>query len=233
MKVHYIQHVPFESLGYIETWLTENNHTIISTKVWENAIFPSTDDFDVLIIMGGPMSVNDDHKHTWLVDEKDFIFNAIRAGKKIIGICLGAQLLAVVSGAAVSTNKYKEIGWFPVKIEPSFAKWLGKEIEPEVTVFHWHGDMFDIPPGGINHASSLACSHQLFTCGDNIIGLQFHPEATPASIALMIEHGKDELTEGDFIQSAEVIKHEAKAFTKAQKLMKNILEKLLTEKNTN
>ncbi|MEJ7683416.1 MAG: hypothetical protein WKG06_37270 [Segetibacter sp.] len=127
MRVHYIQHVPFESLGCIEDWLIKNNHTIVSTKVWENAVFPSTDDFDVLIVMGGPMGVYNDHQYTWLADEKNFIFDAIKSEKKIIGVCLGAQLLAVVLGAAVFINKYKEIGWFPVKIDPSFTKWLGKE----------------------------------------------------------------------------------------------------------
>lgn len=227
MIVHYIQHVPFEGLGYIETLLRKNNYAVTSTKVWENPTFPSINDFDVLIVLGGPMSVYDEGNYPWLKDEKNFLYNTIRAGKKIIGICLGAQLLAVVSGAAVSTNEYKEIGWFPVKIERSFSSWLGRKTEEEIMVFHWHGDVFDIPEGGINHALSAACARQLYTCGNNIIGLQFHLEATPPTINLMIEHGADELKEGEFIQSAEVIKSKTEHFKKTNELMENILQKFV------
>ncbi len=226
MRVHYIQHVPFEGLGYIETWLKEENHTISSTTAWNKPVFPAMDDFDVLIIMGGPMSVYDDHQYCWLADEKKFIFDAIRAEKKIMGICLGAQLLACVLGATIYTNKHKEIGWFPIKITSSFAAWLGADVPGEVTVFHWHGDKFDVPHGGDNHASSEACNHQLFTYGDNIIGLQFHLEATPDSIEAMADNENGELINSPFIQRKKEILDTAAYFKEANILMKGILEKL-------
>lgn len=225
MRVHYIQHVPFEGLGYIETWLKENNRTITSTAVWNKPIFPSMNDFDFLIIIGGPMGVYDDHRYSWLSDEKNFIFDAIKAEKKIIGICLGAQLLACVLGATIYTNKYKEIGWFPIKIASSFTTWLGADLLEELTVFHWHGDTFDIPYGGENHASSAACNHQLFIYGDNILGLQFHLEATPESILAMLENENGELKESPFIQTKEEILHAAAYFSEANILMKRILKK--------
>lgn len=93
MKVHYIQHVPFEGLGYIQTWLKENDHLISCTKVWDNQPFPSTDDFDMLIIMGGPLGVYDDHQYDWLPDEKNFIFDAIKEKRKSSAFVLEHSLL--------------------------------------------------------------------------------------------------------------------------------------------
>lgn len=225
MRIHYIQHVPFEGPGFIEQWGAGSAHTITGTRIWENVSFPSTDSFDLLVVMGGPMGVYDDHLYTWLADEKNFIHAAIQADKKIIGICLGAQLLACVLGATVFTNKHKEIGWFPVSFDPSLAQWLGASLPEQMTVFHWHGDKFDNPYGGIIHASSAACNHQVFTYNDHIIGLQFHPEATPAAIQDMLQHCGTELTDGPFIQSAETIS-QYQFFQEPQYLMQVILERM-------
>lgn len=225
MRIHYIQHVPFEGLGYIQTWITENNHTLTATKVWERPVFPSMDDFDVLIIMGGPMGVYDDHQYKWLAEEKNFIFSAIKEEKKIIGICLGAQLLACVLGATIYTNKHKEIGWFPIQIESSFKEWLGTDVPEELLVFHWHGDKFDNPYGGLIQASSEACNHQVFTFGDNMIGLQFHLEANNESIRSMLQHGGHELTEAPYIQNAATISKQ-QSFTAPNQLMGQILQKM-------
>lgn len=225
MRIHYIQHVPFEGLGYIQTWIAENNHTLTATKVWEKAMFPSMDDFDVLIIMGGPMGVYDDHQYQWLSEEKNFIFSAIKEEKKIIGICLGAQLLACVLGATVYTNKHKEIGWFPIHIESSFREWLGTDVPGEMLVFHWHGDKFDNPYGGLIQASSEACNHQVFTFGDNMIGLQFHLEANNESIQGMLQHGGHELTTAPYIQDAATISQH-QSFTAPNQLMGQILQKM-------
>lgn len=225
MRIHYIQHVPFEGLGYIQTWITENNHTLTATKVWEKEVFPSMDEFDVLIIMGGPMGVYDDHQYQWLAEEKNFIFSAIKEEKKIIGICLGAQLLACVLGATIYTNKNKEIGWFPIQIESSFKEWLGADVPEELSVFHWHGDKFDNPYGGLIQASSEACNHQVFTFGDNKIGLQFHLEANSESIRSMLQHGRHELTEAPYIQDAGTIS-QYQSFAAPNQLMGQILQKM-------
>lgn len=225
MRIHYIQHVPFEGLGFIEQWLTGHAHTITGTRIWENDSFPPPDSFDLLIVMGGPMGVYDDHLYTWLAEEKNFIHTAIQSDKKIIGICLGAQLLACVLGATVFTNKHKEIGWFPVSFDTSLEQWLGSALPAQMTVFHWHGDKFDNPYGGIIHASSAACNHQVFTYGDHMIGLQFHPEATPATIDNMLQHCGAELTEAPFIQSAKAIA-QYQSFQEPHHLMQLILEKM-------
>lgn len=227
MRIHYLQHVAFEGLGYIGEWLKEQQHTVTSTSIWENPIFPSVNDFDVLIVMGGPMGVYDDHQFKWLTDEKNFIYDAVRAEKKIIGICLGAQLLAAVLGATIFTNKYKEIGWFPVAFDKSFGEWLGAEVPDTMEVFHWHGDKFDNPYGGLIHAASEACNHQVFTFGDHMIGLQFHLEATPETVCEMIRNGTEELVEGLYIQPGEVIT-EYKPFAQPNQLMRLIMEKMCT-----
>lgn len=181
--------------------------------------------FDVLIIMGRMMGVYDDREYQCLPDEKNFIFDAIREDKKVIGICLGAQLLACVLGATIYTNKYKKIGWFPIQIAPSFSDWLGTGVPEELIVFHWHGDKFDNPYCGVIHASSEACNHQLFTYGDNIIGLQFHLEATSETVRNLLENCLADLVDGVYIQKAEKILDD-RSFEEANLLMRIILEKI-------
>ncbi|MET0464003.1 MAG: gamma-glutamyl-gamma-aminobutyrate hydrolase family protein [Chitinophagaceae bacterium] len=227
MRVHYIQHVPFEGLGFIETWLREHQHTITVTRTWAKNVFPSMADFDVLVILGGPMGVYDDHLYKWLSDEKNFIFDSIKEEKPIIGICLGAQLLACVLGATVYTNKVKEIGWFPVDFDAAFSEWLGAPVPGKLTVFHWHGDKFDNPYGGVMQASSSACNHQLFTFGDKMIGLQFHLEADVNSVSEMVKHGAAELIKDQYIQEADEISA-FQSFDEPNQLMGRILDKLCT-----
>lgn len=148
MRVHYLQHVPYEGLGYIETWLKENNHSISGTRFYEPGYaLPSISDIDALVIMGGPMSVYDDYKYPWLREEKIFIEDSINAGKKVLGICLGAQLVALCLGANIHTAQHQEIGWFRVQPTEQIKSisWLHQLFKDEPTVFHWHGDQFEIP----------------------------------------------------------------------------------------
>ena len=118
MRLHYIQHVPFETPGSILDWAADNGVTLSSTRVHDGDSFPSPGKFDMLVVMGGPMSVDDESDYEWLRDEKSFIRETIHAGKALVGICLGAQLVASVLGSTISRNKYKEIGWYPVRTTP-------------------------------------------------------------------------------------------------------------------
>jgi GMP synthase-like glutamine amidotransferase len=115
MRIHYLQHVPFEGLGSIETSLLQFGHTITCTQMFSNKPLPSIDEFDCLIVMGGPMGANDDDQLSWLGPEKVLIRQAIDSGKRVLGICLGAQLIAAVLGARVSRNAHREIGWFEIR----------------------------------------------------------------------------------------------------------------------
>ncbi len=204
LRIHYIQHVPFEGLGYIENWINNNNYSLSHTKIFEEIIFPNPKDIDWLIIMGGPMNINDEDEYSWLVEEKKFIKSMVDANKVVIGICLGAQLIAHVLDAEVYPNKKKEIGWFPVKLTSEAVNNNLFESFPEVfSVLHWHGDTFDLPNKAIHLLETDACKNQAFLYNEKVLGLQFHLEATPASLKDMIDNCENELVIGEFIQTEE------------------------------
>ena len=151
IRIHCIQHVSFERPGYIETWAISNNHELSVTKLYESSVFPALSDFDWLIIMGGPMSAYDKNENSWLKTEQEFIKSTIKADKIIIGICLGAQILAEALGAKVYPNRKKEIGWFPVFMtEYGRSNKIFNDFPASLNVFHWHGDTFDLPKAAIN-----------------------------------------------------------------------------------
>ena len=200
MRVHYLQHVPFEGLGSIETWLRAANCQITSTYLYDSAVFPNIGDFDLLIIMGGSMSVNDESRFPWLANEKQFIQTAIEADKAVLGICLGAQLIASSVGARVLPNEHKEIGWFPVDgTSPSSADVF--QFPHELEVFHWHGETFELPDGAIRLARNNVCENQGFQLGRNVIGLQFHLETTPASAREIVANCSEELIPASYVQT--------------------------------
>ncbi|WP_159801867.1 type 1 glutamine amidotransferase [Flavobacterium sp. MK4S-17] len=206
MNVHYFQHVPFEGLGYIETWLKEHRYNISATKFFEaDFLLPEISEIDALIVMGGPMSVYDEILFPWLRHEKAFIKLCIQSGKKVLGICLGAQLIAECLEAKVVLAKNKEIGWFPVIPTEECKKiaWLYRLFKYNPVVFHWHGDQFEIPQNScLNLLYSEANVNQAFYYNQNIIGLQFHLEVTVENLILMIENGKEELFHNSpYIQS--------------------------------
>jgi GMP synthase-like glutamine amidotransferase len=233
MNVHYFQHVPYEGLGYIETWLEQNHHHISTTKFFEtNFQLPEISDIDALIIMGGLMGVYDETQFPWLKQEKAFIKSCVQSGKKILGICLGAQLIADCLGAKVIPAKNKEIGWFPVfpTEECKQTAWFYELFKHHPVVFHWHGDQFKIPQNGsLNLLHSEANLNQAFYCNQHIIGLQFHLEVTQDTLKQMIDNGKDELIQSPFIQPEKAIIESDKSIKACNTLMSKILNKWLYE----
>ena len=115
MLAHYLQHVFFEGLGSIAPWLQSAGYEITRTPFFKSMNLPDPEEIDLLVVMGGPMSVNDEVQFPWLAMEKWFIREAIGAGKPVLGVCLGAQLIASAMGARVYANAHKEIGWFPIR----------------------------------------------------------------------------------------------------------------------
>ncbi|MBI4978561.1 MAG: type 1 glutamine amidotransferase [Spirochaetes bacterium] len=197
MRLHYLQHVPFEGLGAIEPWALKNGFTITKTSFFADEPLPPVDAIDWLVIMGGPMNIYEHGEYPWLVREKEFIGRAITAGKKTLGVCLGAQLIADVLGGRVTRNAHKEIGFFSVTLTDAGKKSpLFGALPASFNAFHWHGDTFSIPPGAIHTASSEACVNQAFTFGRNVIGLQFHIEYRPEDIDAMYGLCADELIPG-------------------------------------
>ena len=153
MHAHYFQHVPFEGLGSIEPWLESNGYELTNTRFFESADLPDPKAIDLLVVMGGPMSVNDEDKFPWLALEKQFVREIIESGKRVVGICLGAQIIANAMGAKVFHNPGKEIGWFPIHTVASIYASVFN-FPPSETVFHWHGETFDLPPGARRLAKS-------------------------------------------------------------------------------
>lgn len=200
MRVHVLQHVAFEGLGSIEDWLAERGAVISYTRFYEDPSLPDLADIDFIIALGGPMSVNDETDLPWLVVEKRFVSEAIAAGKAVLGICLGAQLISSAQGARVYPGPQKEIGWFLIfAAEPQNGVFRFPAV---ATVFHWHGETFDLPTGAVRLAGSAVNPNQAFQIGERVIGLQFHLETTPQSAAAMIQHCGDELIPASYVQSA-------------------------------
>jgi len=202
MRLHYVQHVPFEDAGNIAVWAAERGHTVTRTRLYEGEAFPRQDQFDWLVIMGGPMNVYEYDLYHWLLREKQFILETLQRGAAAIGVCLGAQLIADVMGGRVTRNKHKEIGWFPVTLtsEAIRSPLLGR-FPRKFTAFHWHGDTFSIPPGATRLGDSEACDNQGFILGNRVVGLQFHLDYSVEGIRTMIAQCGTELVENPFIQA--------------------------------
>jgi len=191
-------------------------------------VLPDVHAIDLLVIMGGPMNVYEEDKHPFLVREKDFIHAFLAINRPVLGICLGAQLLAVCCGAKVGGAPHLEIGWFPVR--PANAAhgypWLYSLLASEPVLFHWHGDRFDIPMDDDNMAMTDANDNQAFVLAEGrVIGLQFHPEVTPTLLEQMVAEGRNELLPGGFVQSAEAIVSGAE-YRDAGMVMRGVLEHL-------
>ena len=203
MKLHVLQHVPFEDAANIGVWALEQGFTITTTHLYLNESLPDPESIDMLVIMGGPMNIYQHDLYPWLVPEKQFIKAAIEANCIVLGVCLGSQLICDALGGKVTRNEHTEIGWFPVTLTEagqnpdSLLHVLGSPFE----AFHWHGDTFSIPPGAIHLAFSEACAHQAFQYGDRVLGMQFHLDYSQQSIQTMVDNCADELIEGPYVQT--------------------------------
>lgn len=215
MKIHFFQHVPYEDLGTIATWAYKPANFVTATRFYENDRLPFIDAFDMLIVLGGPMSVGDEAQYPWLKQEKEMIAKAIAKNKMVLGICLGAQLIAEVLGSKVYANTQKEIGWFPMQVFSEIDSPLSF-LPPNYAVFHWHGDTFDLPQSATLLASTATTPNQAFWVNPSILGLQFHLESNRKTIAQFVENGKAELMQtGAFIQSENEIIAGSSEFTAA------------------
>lgn len=227
LRIHWLQHVPFEGLGSIESWIRKKGHQLTGTRMWNAESLPPVADLDWLIVMGGPMGVGDEDRFGWLVPEKRFIQECLAAGKRVLGICLGAQLVAEVLGAKVVPNRGPEIGWFPVHFDSAACAAEGWHMLPEtLTVFHWHGDRFEIPQGATPLGQSAACDRQAFCRGRQVLGLQFHLETTQEGAKALIEHCKDDLATGPFIQTPEQMLARPERFAQIHQVMEQVLERM-------
>ena len=231
MNIHYFQHVPYEGLGRITEWAGRPGNTLTATRFYEDHRLPYIDLFDMLIVMGGPMGANDEHRYSWMTAEKKMIEQAIRKEKKVLGICLGAQLIADVLGGKVYPNKDKEIGWFPIQITQEGKEGYFRGSPDNFDVFHWHGDTFDLPTGAKLLATSKACKNQAFSYGSHVLGLQFHLEVSKEDVDEFLVKGSEELVDGPYIQKKkEIIQTGNQKYDSANDLLSNILERITRQK---
>jgi GMP synthase-like glutamine amidotransferase len=246
MRVHYLQHVPFEGPAAVQDWAKSRGNAFSGTELFRipaaPAIpaasetagdLPDLKEIDFLVIMGGPMGVHDTAEHQWLETEKTFIRAAIDNGRAVLGICLGAQLIATVLGAPVTKNPRPEIGWYPVALTVAArADPLVAGFPNKFPALHWHGDTFAIPSGAIHLASSGACLNQAFSLeGGRVVGLQFHLETTPRSLALLAEHGVGNLAAAStepWVASRDELLDPGAPYTACRKILFTLLDRMAT-----
>lgn len=229
MIINYLQHVSFEGLGNIADWARENAHETRAIRLFAGDPLPDANEADALVILGGPMNVDEEAEFSFLREEKRFIERIIEQKKPVLGICLGAQLIAQVLGAKVYKGEQKEIGWFPVERSSQSESKFAEILPASFNAFHWHGDTFDLPAGAAHLASSAACLNQAFAFGDKVLGLQFHLEATLDAVRLMVENEVGEIhaetaAGAKFVQSADEILSNENSFAENAKLMRGLLD---------
>jgi GMP synthase-like glutamine amidotransferase len=205
MRLAVLQHVPFEGPAAIADWAASRGVPVSIVRLYEGEGLPDLPAFDMLAVLGGPMSANDEAKYAWLGPELALLRNAIGAGKTVLGVCLGAQMIAKALGAKVYPAQQKEIGWFPVERTACIDAFFDG-IPASFTAFHWHGETFDLPGGAVPLAKTAAVPNQAFAASSRVLGLQFHMEVTPASVEDLLQHAGEEIGNGPFEETPDAIR---------------------------
>ena len=232
MHVHYLKHVPYEGLGSIENILVSKGCTLSHTCMYQDQSLPSIHDIDALIVMGGPMGVKDEDEFPWLTLEKGFVESIIQRDVPVLGVCLGAQLIADVLGAAVTKNPYEEIGWFPVKRTKGLQDERVEDLPTSFDAIHWHKDTFDIPSGASNFFVSEGCANQGFVYGESVLGLQFHLELLPSNVYAIYQESGNPDKSGQYIQSLDEMLAPADKYQRAGKILEDLFEAFIFKKMT-
>jgi GMP synthase-like glutamine amidotransferase len=201
---------------------------------WESSIvplvpdLPSPQDLDCVVVLGGPMSAWEDQCYPWLRQEKRFIQAFIDTGRPLLGVCLGAQILADVLGARTYPGPHKEIGWHNAEAAPEAREtWVDGALPARFETFFWHGDTFDLPDGAVRIAGSAAFRNQGFVW-NQVLALQFHLEVKPEWVQMLVQRDAQELRAGAYVQSAEtVLGKPATLYRENNLLMDKLLERWL------
>jgi GMP synthase-like glutamine amidotransferase len=196
MRMAALQHVEFEGPAAVADWAVRRGLPLRVFHLYRDSTLPALSDFDMLTIMGGPMSANDEAQFSWLGLEIALVRAAITADKTVLGICLGAQIIAKALEARVYSGSGKEIGWFPVRRTGSHPFFDG--LPDTFMPFHWHGDTFDLPCDATLLAESNLTKTQAFAVGQRVLGLQFHMEATEESVRALLKGAGHEIGHGVF-----------------------------------
>jgi GMP synthase-like glutamine amidotransferase len=227
MRIQVLQHVDFEDSGVIRLWAEARGDELAVARLDADEIPPGPEAFDLLVILGGPMNIYEEEAYPWLAAEKQAIRAAVDAGKGVLGICLGAQLLCDVLGGTVTRGEHAEIGWQPVTLTPEGAAHPLFAGFPETFMgFHWHSDTFSIPEGAICAAQSPGCAHQAFVLGDKVAALQFHLETAPANLVKLIKHCGAEIVPGPYVQLPKQMHNDRAKFAPLKELLHRFMDSL-------
>lgn len=181
MNILFLQHDPLDGPGALLEWAGERGYSVAFCLICKGEALPPLDSFDLLVSLGGPMGAYEEKKHPWLIVEKAYLREAYAAKKKILGLCLGCQLLADALGGKAFRHTLKEFGWQPIIPTEEGREWLSfEDLESSFRAFQWHGDTYSLPPNAVQLARNNACEQQAFLIGNQVLGLQFHLEWTEA-----------------------------------------------------
>ena len=236
LKVHYFQHIAGEGFGSCHDFLKQQNAQISATEFFALPIdqtldleaLPHVEDVDLLIIMGGTMSVNDEANFPWLKIEKRWLRRYLALGKPAIGLCLGGQLIANALGGAVSRNPQQELGWTTVR-KVTNVPLECFELPENFKVMQWHSETFEIPRGAVLLAENDVCRNQMYQIGSNVLGFQFHPEITPEVLDLFLENEEEvAIFTGNHVQPVNELRKSTKSkFIQGNQILNQAIEYVL------
>jgi GMP synthase-like glutamine amidotransferase len=227
VRVTWLQPVEHENLGGMDAWFNERGHKTTQVCLYRGEALPLEGSFDLLIVLGGGMFPTDEHHYPWLRQGLELMRSAALSGRYVLGICLGAQLLARAFGGEITQNDEAEIGWHPVQLTTHGSRHpVMRGVPPEFVAFHWHQDVASVPPGAALLAESAACRNQAFSIGCRALGVQFHPEITERKATGFAQAAK-RMTRGPYIQSAEIISSGVDHFAHQSSILDRLLENLL------
>ena len=226
MKIQILQNIAFEGPGYIEEIGEKKDHELIVTRLYDGEQPIPPTDYDMLVIMGGPMNIYEESEYPWLFGEKKAIELAINSDKIVLGICFGAQLIANVLGAEVYKNQEREIGWHPV-FKPSTGDTDSPlQFLPDIaTVFHWHSETFDLPGNAVRIYSSEATANQSFLYQEKVLALQFHLEISKSTIKDLAHFCEEDLAPGKYVMEKKEMIELYKEYEESnKKILRNIFK---------
>ena len=232
LHVHFIQHEPYESPGAFESWVAERNHLSTYSRVYDGQRLPECgSDIDLLVILGGPQSpatTTDECAYFDSVAECELIDSCINAGKAVVGVCLGAQLIGHALGAEVASSPQPEIGNFPITL--TAAGWANDTVShfgQDPVVGHWHADMPGLTTDATVLATSEGCPRQVIEYGPLVYGLQCHLEFTAPVVDLLIDHAYPSPLESSkpYVQRPETLR--AQNYGAMNQILYEFLDKLI------